>query len=325
MNPQIVEGLLREDESPYLEFKESIDLENRKGKAEFLKDILALANSTSADHHTYLLIGVEDKTKKPIGITSFSLAEDQLQQVINDNCKPPISFAFKLVEYQSNSIGVLQIFHGTLKPHTLKTKFGYAVGGKSQEIPDTQVFIRRGSIVQVATPEEIVVMAQERFNDVDQKAQIAQRLEQIAVTLDDVTYYLKEISGEIYRSRPRKQVDRLTEGVFISLISGGLVGWLWGSGWDYAPVASPVLLFSVSLISSTLKVIDYGLTRAVINSLFIGLFLGSLFVGGANSAIVASLLDTGVMSRIVYGSFVGAIAGILVSIFLRRIESIVSR
>jgi hypothetical protein len=34
----------------------------------------------------------------------------------------------------------------------------------------THRLARRGSIVQVATPEEIVVMAQERSNDVEQKA-----------------------------------------------------------------------------------------------------------------------------------------------------------
>jgi hypothetical protein len=86
-----------------------------------------------------------------------------------------------------------------------------------------------------------------------------------------------------------------------------------------------LLLVIVTVIFSALKVTDYGLTRAAINSLLTGIVLGMLFVGGANIAIVVSLLGTGVMPSIVYGSFVGAISGTLVSIILRRIERIVSR
>jgi hypothetical protein len=325
MNPKLLEKLLTEDESAYLEFKESVDLDTKEGKAKFLRELLALVNSTNSSHSSFLVIGVEDKTKKLVGVNN--LAEEQLQQVASDYCKPPITFAFKVIEYQGSSMGVVQISYSSLKPHTLKTKFGYqdSTNGKQHEIRENQVFIRRGSIVNEATTEEIIAMAQDRDSEIEQRARVASQLEHIGAGLEDVTYYLGEISNQLSDNHPCEYTDRLIEGAFVSTISGSVVGWLWGAGWSLAPVVSPILVLIVSVMASAFKIIDYGLTRAIINSIVLGGAITVLFELSASTVLSVGLLSGGVILSIIYGALIGMIAGIVASMVLNHLEKQVSR
>ncbi len=113
-----LEKLLSADENEQLEFKASIDLDSKEGKAKFLKTILALANS--ATRVSFLLIGVEDKTKRIVGMPEIT--EEQLQKVVGDNCRPAIRFQFSKVDYKGLPVGVVAISHSYRKPHTLKKK-----------------------------------------------------------------------------------------------------------------------------------------------------------------------------------------------------------
>ena len=58
--------LLKKEEGTKLDFKLSLDLINESGKKELAKDICAIANSKGG--RGYIIIGIEDKTKKIVGI-----------------------------------------------------------------------------------------------------------------------------------------------------------------------------------------------------------------------------------------------------------------
>ena len=81
---QIIET---EDEGPTLDYKEDLVLNTDGDKAQFVKDILSLANSGQPAH---IIIGIEDGTKKLVGLKKNHKAE-QLNQILKDKCDPALS------------------------------------------------------------------------------------------------------------------------------------------------------------------------------------------------------------------------------------------
>ena len=108
-------------EGPTLDYKQDLVIEKDKDKAEFIKDVLALANS---GYPSYIVTGVKDKTWEPIGI-SKSYKQIQLNQILQYRTDPPISVEY--VEMKLNNIkhGIVKIA-GDNPPYLVmvKDKFG---------------------------------------------------------------------------------------------------------------------------------------------------------------------------------------------------------
>ena len=78
-----------DSESDILDYKKDLVLDKDGDKAEFVKDIAALANSGEISH---IIIGVEDKTRKVSGFLTPHSPE-QLNGILKDKCDPPIALA----------------------------------------------------------------------------------------------------------------------------------------------------------------------------------------------------------------------------------------
>ena len=78
--------LIAEDESERLDFKRELRLDSARTKAEFIKDVISLANS--APNVGYLIIGVDD-AKLVVG--TDELPEEQIQSVCDTYITPPVS------------------------------------------------------------------------------------------------------------------------------------------------------------------------------------------------------------------------------------------
>ncbi|MEZ0537409.1 helix-turn-helix domain-containing protein [Caldicellulosiruptoraceae bacterium PP1] len=140
-----LKSLLANDEGPKLDFKEKIQLDTEGEKKEFVKDVLAIANSKGG--RGYIIFGVEDKTKKLIGISKNDITEETIQQIISSRCEPPVSIKFEQLTVDNKLIGVLTIYKSNLRPH--------------QMIQNGVFYIRRGSTTDVARRDEIATMLQE--------------------------------------------------------------------------------------------------------------------------------------------------------------------
>lgn len=99
MNDTLLEQLLYEEESSYLDFKRDqypfVGATNEE-KSELLKDILAFAN-TFRRETAYILIGVEeirDGKSNLVGITDH-LDDANLQQFVNKKTQRPIDFSYE--------------------------------------------------------------------------------------------------------------------------------------------------------------------------------------------------------------------------------------
>lgn len=170
-------SLLKQEENPQLDFKASLDLTTESQKKELAKDVTAIANSSSG--RGYILFGVEDKTKRLIGVNPVNYQEEQIQQVLANRIDPPVNARVEFVDIQGFILAVLTIFHSFNKPHQLRQTGAF--------------YVRRGSTTDYARREELANMLQYEgllFNELIPLPQ----LDASALDMDGIKHYLKRAS-----------------------------------------------------------------------------------------------------------------------------------
>jgi len=148
MDEITVSALIAEGEAEgRVDFKKELHLDSAEGKAEFVKDVISLANS--APSGSFLLIGVDDD-KYVVGVGN--LEEERIQQIAQTYITPLVSLQCSLVPMATVdflSVGVIEI-KAKGRPH----KVARAISRLEKDA----VFVRHGSVVAKASPEEIIEM-----------------------------------------------------------------------------------------------------------------------------------------------------------------------
>lgn len=72
--------LSHNDENSFYDKKQELDLSSKIGKAKFIKHICALSNA-NPENNSFIVIGIEDKTNKIIGVDFFD--DSKIQNLIN--------------------------------------------------------------------------------------------------------------------------------------------------------------------------------------------------------------------------------------------------
>ncbi len=137
--------LLNKDEGIKLDFKLKLDLDIESGRKEFAKDVSAIANSKKG--RGYILIGVEDKTKKIIGINEKDIEEEQLQQIVLSRLDPPVPISYELCDIDNVKVGIVTIFTGDNAPYQMRENGVF--------------YIRRGSTTDYMRKFELVSFFEE--------------------------------------------------------------------------------------------------------------------------------------------------------------------
>lgn len=138
-------SLLKQEEGPKLDFKACLSLYTDGERKELTKDVIAIANSRGG--RGYIIFGVEDKTKRIIGINPQDFKEEQMQQIIYMRCDPPVPISVDILNYQQRYIAIMTIFKSIHKPHQL--------------LQNGAFYLRRGSTTDVAKRIEIANLFQE--------------------------------------------------------------------------------------------------------------------------------------------------------------------
>ena len=154
MNRHELTDLIHEPERPKLDFKRrSWDLAIKKGKGEFIKDILAMANAPGETG--YLIIGVGDEPSRPLeSIEGQGLSDERLQQIVKTYIEPPLEFHYDETDLHGNTIAIVTIPPSSARPHWAKQPIG--------DLRDHTFFTRRGSTTDLATLSELEQMFRER-------------------------------------------------------------------------------------------------------------------------------------------------------------------
>ncbi len=146
MNINKLRQLLKRDEGFKLDFKLKVSLELESDKKEFVKDVIAIANTPGG--RGYILFGIEDKTRAIVGIEDLpDNIEERIQQIIANRSTPPVPVKFELQLVDDKKVGILTIFKSMQVPH--------------QMIQTGAFYVRRGSTTDKATTHEIANMLQQ--------------------------------------------------------------------------------------------------------------------------------------------------------------------
>jgi len=178
----------KEDEGTTLDYKENLPVETNGDKAKFVKDVISLANSGETTH---IIIGVEDGTRKLVGIKTHHEAE-QLNQILRDKCDPTISVEYAERNIMGHAIGVIEIV-GENPPYIVAVPDRF--GGPLSSDPTKQFHIERGT----------VFVRNYNINEGAQRADLDKMYKVKYVTLQADLELSHEIS--VKRSDGQKEVD----------------------------------------------------------------------------------------------------------------------
>jgi predicted HTH transcriptional regulator len=148
MDSKRLSNLIKRPEGPKLDFKLIIDVEIESGRKELAKDVCAIANSKGG--RGYIIIGIEDKTKKVVGIDGLQITEEQIQQIVTSRTDPPIPISLEFVEYSGKTLGIINIYDGPHKPYQIRETGAF--------------YVRRGSTTDTMRKQEIIEALQDSLN-----------------------------------------------------------------------------------------------------------------------------------------------------------------
>ena len=149
MDKKKLMSLIRKEEGPKLDFKLKLDITNETGKKELTKDICAIANSNGG--RGYIIVGIQDKTKKIFGINENNIfTEEQIQQIITSRCEPPIPLQVDFLFIDNKKVGVISIYDGGQRPYQVRENGAF--------------YIRRGSTTDTMRKQELIALLEENLN-----------------------------------------------------------------------------------------------------------------------------------------------------------------
>ena len=143
---QLVADLVPDWETTTVEFKRQLSLKRDKEKAEFVRDVLALA-TTKASGRRWLVIGFDDKTRQFTESADPAITQDRLEDVLNAYASPAPQIRYQSVRWNGGDVGLLEV---TRDP----TRIPYRVTRALAHIRVDDVYVRHGSHVEPPTPAE---------------------------------------------------------------------------------------------------------------------------------------------------------------------------
>jgi hypothetical protein len=146
---RFIDGLIAEGETTNNEFKRELHLDTKDEKAEFVRDVLGLAN-TKTSGKRWLIIGIDDKSLAYHGAPDPKISQNRLEHILSDYSAPQIQVHYSTVLYRGNIIGKLEV-HRTRSD--LPYKVAKSVGDKKR-IAEGTIYVRHGSQTEKPTPAE---------------------------------------------------------------------------------------------------------------------------------------------------------------------------
>jgi hypothetical protein len=133
--------------------RDQYNLVDEQKKAEFIKDILCMANAPGSDG--YILLGVESEKGKPRKVVGISHHYDSsdLEEIVNSKIDPPIQFEYHPLNYKGAKCALFHIPKSKAKPHWPKKDYG--------KLERRIIYTRRSSGNREASIQEIREMCLE--------------------------------------------------------------------------------------------------------------------------------------------------------------------
>jgi hypothetical protein len=125
------------DENSFYDKKEKLSLENKEGKAKFLKHICALSNS-NPENNSFIVVGISDAENTIVGVDFFD--DSKIQNLVNAYLVNPPKIQYENVPFprlqRHKVVGLVTIHPNNQVTSLLKNAWKYQKG---------TIFYRRGS------------------------------------------------------------------------------------------------------------------------------------------------------------------------------------
>lgn len=145
-----IDELVQEWETTSVEFKQELKTKTKDQKAEFVKDILGLAN-TQASGKRWLTVGFDDKSHAYHSAPDPNLSQDHLEQILAIYTEPMVEIRYDSIEHYEGPVGRIQVLRDSAK---LPYEVAKSVGDHKR-IDKGQIFVRHGSQTEEPTSREL--------------------------------------------------------------------------------------------------------------------------------------------------------------------------
>lgn len=200
------------EEDRRIDLKETLDLSDRSGRANFVRVASAIVNTTK--EMGYIVIGVRDRRYREDSTPSHYVAgfevvdldqfQRQMLQAISNYIAPPFEVRYHEISHPQvdKKMGVVEIFPSDKRPHI--------VIRDSEGIYKGQILVRRGDSVSVASRNEILDMTGDYWRQ--QLDERVRNLAEIYRDLDrevlDWQYIAEQACRRLYHKLSRKRSER---------------------------------------------------------------------------------------------------------------------
>lgn len=163
---ELVQELLPDWETANVDFKRELHLDSNDEKSEFVRDVLALAN-TQVTGKRYLVIGWDPKSRRFTTSVDGRVDQERIEDVLDRFTKPTVTVRYRAFSYLTDgTAAVLEVQRDRAKiPYRVKQR----LAGQKRAIDIDDVYVRHGSRVAKADADEIANLeaeaARARFGD----------------------------------------------------------------------------------------------------------------------------------------------------------------
>jgi len=153
----------QQTESPVVDGKADLPLETEGDRAFFIRHVAALANNVEPSH---LIIGIEDRTWKPIGLPENSPLRDsdqtqrRMNQILANRLDPNVSIRYRAYEVSDVVLGLVAV-EGTRAPYIIAIEDQQYGGDRTRGEPSYvyrgAIYVRRGANSVIANRQSEVL------------------------------------------------------------------------------------------------------------------------------------------------------------------------
>jgi hypothetical protein len=150
---ELVTSFLPDWETVTVEFKREVHLDTKEQKADFIRDVAALA-TTKASGRRYLFIGWDPKSRQFTTSVDPRLTQDRIEQVLSAYLEPVPAIRYRTFAYEGGTAGVVEaIRQAWAVPYRVKAAI--------HKLAVQEVFVRHGSQVEKPSEAELEALIDE--------------------------------------------------------------------------------------------------------------------------------------------------------------------
>jgi hypothetical protein len=149
----LLDSLLADWETTSVDVKERLELDTDRQKAEFCKDILALAN-TRVSGRRFLVLGFNDISREFTTSVVSTVDTHRMESVLSAYCRPVPQVRYSTVALEGGTAGLVEVMSD-------RASLPYQLARDVWKLKADSAFVRHNTLVVVATGEELATLVAE--------------------------------------------------------------------------------------------------------------------------------------------------------------------